>query len=75
LAGSLQPYIEVVRNDRSDDCGDTLTSVPQVPHPDGLRRLRPMHASRAPERFVGFMLGLVVREADIFQRTVVELRK
>ena len=57
------------------DCGDILTSVPQVPHPAGLRRLRPMHASRAPERFVGFMLGIVVREADISQRTAVELRK
>ena len=40
------------------------------PSPD-----RPIRASRAPERFVYFMLGLVVREADIFEQTVVELRK
>jgi ribosomal protein L34E len=65
----------LARNDRSGDCGDTLAGVPQVSRPAALRRRRPTRASRTPERFVGFMLGLAVREADIFQQTVVELRK
>jgi hypothetical protein len=65
----------LARNDRSGDCGNTQAGVPQVSYPAALRRRRPMRASQASERFVRFMLGLVAREADIFQQTVVELRK
>jgi hypothetical protein len=61
--------------DWAGDCGDTLVGVLQVSHRAVVLRLRPIHVSRAPERFVGFMLGFVVREADIFQQTVVEFRK